>query len=57
MQNLDQICVQFNSYGEVPESRQSEIIQNLSEQHSKEVSEYHKLADVIVERLKKESVR
>ena len=46
----------FCSYGEVPEQRQSEIIQCLSQDTNKIRSSNDELADLIVERLKKETV-
>lgn len=57
-QNLghEQVLTTFCSYGEVPEQRQSEIIQCLSQDANGIRSGYDELADVIVERLKKEAV-
>ena len=57
-QNLghEQVLTTFYSYGEVPEQRQSEIIQHLSQNTNGIRAGYDELADVIVERLKKEAV-
>lgn len=57
-QNLghEQVLTTFCSYGEVPEQRQSEIIQCLSQDTNRIRPDYDELANVIVERLKKEAV-
>ena len=57
-QNLghEKVLTTFYSYGEVPEQRQSEIIQHLSQDTIGIRHGYDELADVIVERLKKEAV-
>lgn len=57
-QNLghEQVLTTFCSYGEVPEQRQSEIIQCLSQDTNGIRPSYDELVDVIVERLKKEAV-
>ena len=57
-QNLghEQVLTTFCSYGEVPEQRQSEIIQCLSQDTNGIRPDYDELANVIVERLKKEAV-
>ncbi len=57
-QNLghEQVLTTFCSYGEVPEKRQSEIIQCLSQDTNGIRPDYDELANVIVERLKKEAV-
>jgi len=56
-QNLghEKVMTTFTSYGEVPEQRQSEIIQCLSQDTNRIRPDYDELANVIVERLKKEA--
>ena len=57
-QNLghEDVLTTFYSYGEVSCQRQSEIIQHLSQNTNGIRAGYDELADVIVERLKKEAV-